>query len=202
MKYKFRLLCALLVATPGPVLALGLGDIRLSSGLNQPLAATIELVGARPEELGQLRATLAPREAFTRAGLDRPAFLSGLRFKVAKDASGRDVLEIRSADAISEPFITMLIELDWPRGRLIREYTVLLDPPVFESQPSAAAPLVAARTGTPASTAAGAVTRAPAASAPAAPAATGGGGEYRVVAKDTLSSIVARSGGGTGCRRR
>ena len=203
MKYTFRLLCALLVAAPGPVLALGLGDIHLSSALNQPLVATIELVGAMPEELQQLRANLAPREAFTRAGLDRPAFLSGLRFKVAKDSGGRDVLEVRSADPIGEPFITMLVEVEWPRGRLIREYTVLLDPPVFETQPSAAAPLVAPRTGTPVGAAAGAITRAPAvapaAREMAAPAA--GGGEYRVVAKDTLYSIVSRSAGGAGVAR-
>ena len=201
MKYTFRLLCVLLVAAPLPVLALGLGDIRLSSALNQPLTATIELVGATPEELPQLRASLAPREAFTRAGIERPGFLSGLRFKVAKDAGGRDVLEVRSAEAITEPFITMLIEVDWPRGRLIREYTVLLDPPVFETQPSAAAPLVAPRTGSTTAAAAGVITRTPAATParePAATAGAGAGGEYRVVARDTLSSIVTRTAGGAG----
>ena len=201
MKYTFRLLCVLLVAAPLPVLALGLGDIRLSSALNQPLTATIELVGATPEELPQLRASLAPREAFTRAGIERPGFLSGLRFKVAKDAGGRDVLEVRSAEAITEPFITMLIEVDWPRGRLIREYTVLLDPPVFETQPSAAAALVAPRTGSTAAAAAGFITRTPAATParePATTAGAGAGGEYRVVARDTLSSIVTRTAGGAG----
>jgi pilus assembly protein FimV len=211
MTNKSRLLLGLLMATPGWAYALGLGDIKLGSGLNQPLVAEIELVGATQEELQQLRAGLASRESFERYGIDRPQFLSTLQFRVAKDGSGRNVLEVRSADVITEPFVTFLVEVNWPRGRLIREYTVLLDPPVFEEQPSVAPPLAAPRTGETAAPAAGAVTRTPAPApapapvveAPPAPAVAERpsaplvGGEYTVVAGDTLSGIARAQGAAT-----
>jgi len=112
--------------------ALGLGEIHLNSALNEPLSAEIDLVAAAPEELTALRASLASRESFTRYGIDRPAFLSTLTFKVGKSSKdGRDVLLVRSTDAIPEPFVTFLVEVNWARGRLMREYTVLLDPPVY-----------------------------------------------------------------------
>src|ERR1700677_2030416 len=111
--------------------ALGLGEIHLNSALNEPLNAEIDLIAAAPDELAALRATLAPREAFTRYGIDRPPFLSSLTFKVAKSKEGRDVLLVRSSEASPEPFVTFLVEVNWARGRLMREYTVLLDPPVY-----------------------------------------------------------------------
>ena len=89
MKRNLRLAIALLLGAPGLSYALGLGDIHLSSALNQPLAADIDLLGATPEEVLQLRANLSSRETFTRYGLDRPAFLNSLTFKVVRDASGR-----------------------------------------------------------------------------------------------------------------
>ncbi len=85
----------------------------------------------RPDELTALRAALAGRDAFTRYGIDRPPFLSTLTFKVGKGKDGRDALLVRSTDAIPEPFVTFLVEVNWARGRLMREYTVLLDPPVY-----------------------------------------------------------------------
>src|ERR1019366_9724913 len=112
--------------------------------------AEIDLLAATPDELTALRAALASREAFTRYGIDKPPFLSSLTFKVGKGKDGRDVLLVRSVDAIPEPFVTFLVEVNWARGRLMREYTVLLDPPVYtpgESASSAAAgaaPTVAA----------------------------------------------------------
>jgi pilus assembly protein FimV len=111
--------------------ALGLGEIHLNSALNEPMNAEIDLIAASPEELTALRATLAPRDAFTRYGIDRPPFLSTLTFKVGKSKDGRDILLVHSTDAIPEPFVTFLVEVNWARGRLMREYTVLLDPPVY-----------------------------------------------------------------------
>ena len=111
--------------------ALGLGEIHLNSALNEPLNAEIDLIAATPDELTALRATLAPRDAFTRYGIDRPPFLSSLTFKVGKSKDGRDVLLVSSSEAIPEPFVTFLVEVNWARGRLMREYTVLLDPPVY-----------------------------------------------------------------------
>ena len=86
MTMKSRILIGLLLAAPAATHAVGLGDIHLGSGLNQPLTADIELLGATPEELTQLRAAVASREIFARYGIDRPAFLSGLTFKVARSA--------------------------------------------------------------------------------------------------------------------
>ncbi len=111
--------------------ALGLGEIHLNSGLNEPLNADIDIIAATPEELTALRASLAPREAFTRYGIDRPPFLASFTFKVGKSKEGHDVLIVRSTDSIPEPFVTFLVDVNWARGHLMREYTVLLDPPVY-----------------------------------------------------------------------
>src|SRR6202451_4071391 len=125
--------------------ALGLGEIHLNSALNEPMKAEIDLIAATPEELTALRADLASRDAFTRYGIDRPPFLSTMTFKVGKSKDGRDVLQVRSTDAIPEPFVTFLVEVNWARGRLMREYTVLLDPPVYTpgETASSAAPVTA-----------------------------------------------------------
>jgi len=111
--------------------ALGLGEIHLNSGLNEPLNADIDIIAATPEELTALRASLAPREAFTRYGIDRPPFLTSFTFKVGKSKEGHDVLIVHSTDSIPEPFVTFLVDVNWARGHLMREYTVLLDPPVY-----------------------------------------------------------------------
>src|SRR5580692_11370857 len=135
---------------PSSSWALGRGEIHLNAALNEPMNAEIDLIAATPDELTALRATLASREAFTRYGIDRPPFLSTLTFKVGKGKDGRDALLVHSTDAIPEPFVTFLVEVNWARGRLMREYTVLLDPPVYtpgETASSAApvsAPTVAA----------------------------------------------------------
>src|SRR5271169_4935266 len=133
---------------PSSAWALGLGEIHLNSALNEPMNAEIDLVAATPDELTALRATLANRESFTRYGIERPPFLSTLTFKVGKSKDGRDVLLVHSTDAIPEPFVTFLVEVNWARGRLMREYTVLLDPPVYTpgENPSVAAPVAAPTT--------------------------------------------------------
>src|SRR5580698_1809648 len=143
--------------------ALGLGEIHLNSALNEPMKAEIDLIAATPEELTALRADLASRDAFTRYGIDRPPFLSTMTFKVGKSKDGRDVLLVRSTDAIPEPFVTFLVEVNWARGRLMREYTVLLDPPVYTpgENASSSAPVTAPTSA--------ASTPAPAAGVPSAP---------------------------------
>ena len=116
--------------------ALGLGDIRLSSALNEPLRAEIELLAATPEELENLDIQLASNETFDRYDLDRPLFLSGLQFRLVRSGTTEgNVVRITSAGPITEPFITFLVEAVWSRGRLLREYTLLLDPPTFAPPP-------------------------------------------------------------------
>jgi pilus assembly protein FimV len=160
-----------LAAMPGIALALGLGDITLNSGLNQRLDAEIEIVGAQAGDMNDLEARLAPRETFVRYGIDYPRFLASIEFRAARNARGEDVLQVTSTQPIVEPFVTFLVEATWPRGRLLREYTVLLDPPVYlpgEEDTSAVQP---ARTAsTPAEAGYGAVER------PAPPTAAAGSG--------------------------
>src|SRR5215467_3106058 len=116
---------------PGISHALGLGDVHLNSPLNAPLDAEIELVNATPEDLATLDAKLATKETFARYGLDWPPFMAGITVTRDRGANGGQVLRIKSNEAVTEPFLTLLIEASWARGRLVREYTVLLDPPVF-----------------------------------------------------------------------
>ncbi len=120
--------------------ALGLGDIRLSSALNEPLRAEIELLAATPEELNNLTIQLASQETFQRYDLERPLYLTRLQFQIVK--SGRadgNVVRITSSEPVTEPFVTFLVEAAWSRGRLLREYTLLLDPPTFAPPPAAPA---------------------------------------------------------------
>lgn len=117
-----------LIAAPVGAWGLGLGDIELQSALNQPFRAEIE-VTATAEELESLEVSLAGQEAFDRYGLFRADFLSSLEFEITQDAAGQDVVVVTSDESITEPFVTMLLEASWARGRLLREYTALLDPP-------------------------------------------------------------------------
>ena len=108
--------------------ALGLGDIHVDSALNEPLAAEIDIVGASPDELVGLIATVANRDTFAHFGADRPTFLNTTTFKVTKDARGKPVLAIRSSESFTEPLIDFVVDLRWRNGQLIRQYSLLLDP--------------------------------------------------------------------------
>ena len=201
-----RVLLMSALLAPGALYALGLGEIKLNSALNQPFDAEIELVSATQEDLGALRAALASNDTFVRYGLDRPAFLGDFNFRVTKGAGGRDVLRVTSPKPVTEPFVTLLVEANWPRGRLLREYTVLLDPPVYAPGPAAAEPVVAA----PRVSSGGATTAratAPVAEtsnevrterAVSAPAATiEPGSTYTVRRNDTLWEIASAANPGT-----
>jgi pilus assembly protein FimV len=110
--------------------ALGLGEITLRSALNQPFVAEIPVTAESPDELNQLSVQLAPVAAFERFGLDRPGFLDDLNFTVQREGA-RAVVRVTSTQPVSEPFVSLLLDVGWPQGRLLREYTVLLDPPTF-----------------------------------------------------------------------
>jgi pilus assembly protein FimV len=200
LRYVMRVLL-LAGLMPTAALALGLGDIHLKSALNAPLDADIDLT-ASGEELAGLKVTLASRESFSRYGLDYPAYLASVTMLPAKAADGHDVVHVRSSEPVTEPFATLLIEANWARGRLVREYTVLLDPPVFTGERAAAATVAAPATAT--QSQAGAVNRPssrapngpqPEASgvAPAPAAQSLAGGSYTVQRGDTLSTIAARN---------
>jgi pilus assembly protein FimV len=187
-----------LAALPATAAALGLGEIRLNSPLNAPLDAEIELVNATAEELAGLRAELASRETFARYGLEWPAFLSSITLSRAKSANGKDVLRVRSSEAITEPFVTLLVDANWGRGRLVREYTLLLDPPTFSPAQAAVAPVQAAVTPAARPAAVERPASTPVAPEPAEARAPSGAAEsitdrLTVRRGDTLSGIAARA---------
>lgn len=124
---------SLALASSG-VQALGLGDIEMHSALNQPLDAEIIINSVQPGELEGLLVQLASREAFLRAGIDRSNGLSDLKFSLDKKSDGTPFIKVGSKGPVVEPFLNFLLEVDWPKGRMVREYTILLDPPVFMNQ--------------------------------------------------------------------
>ncbi|MDH5764993.1 MAG: hypothetical protein OEZ38_03165 [Gammaproteobacteria bacterium] len=115
---------------PGTGQTLGLGEIELKSALNQELDAEIEVLSAVAEDAEQLIVKLASRDAFARAGIDRPFFLQQLKFKVLVK-NNKPYVKIYTKSAIREPYLSFLVEIDWPEGHMLREYTLLLDPPVY-----------------------------------------------------------------------
>ena len=136
VRYSF----ALVLLLSSQAFALGLGEIRINSALNEPLRAEIELLGATPEELADLKVGLASEATFDRYGLDRPFYLTEIQFSVFRTGRAEgNVVRVTSTQPITEPFLTFLVEASWPSGRLLREYTVLLDPPTF-APPAATQP--------------------------------------------------------------
>ena len=108
--------------------ALGLGDITLHSALNQPLRADIALVDVAGIGEGDLSASLASPDDFNRAGVERTFFLNNLRFTPMLHGE-RSFIRVTSSKPVEEPFLNFLVQLNQPNGRLLREYTVLIDPP-------------------------------------------------------------------------
>ncbi len=115
--------------------SLGLGDLELHSALNQELNAEIEVLSATSEDAEKILIKLADRDAFNRAGLDRPFLLQQLKFRMI-DKNGVPHVKVYTQVPVSEPFLSFLLEIDWPQGHLLREYTLLLDPPVYNSNTS------------------------------------------------------------------
>ena len=188
--------------------ALGLGEVTLQSALNQPLVAEIELLEVRDLASNEVIPTLASPEAFTKAGVERQFFLTDLKFTPVLKPNGKSVIRVTSSKPMREPYLNFLVEVLWPNGRLLREYTMLLDPPLYTPQsviPAAAQLPVAApapRVQAPAP-APRPVAAAPAPTPrPPAPASVPAvqplqGNEYKTTANDTLWEIAqrARAGG-------
>lgn len=135
------LLCA------GSAFALGLGQIKVMSKAGEPLLAEIPLVASDPSELESLKVALASPETFSRIGLDPPqGIVSNLQFMVALDPRGNPVVRVTSTQPVLEPQLVFLLEIDWDRGRLTREYSALIASPSTVAavvQPSIDAPLQA-----------------------------------------------------------
>ena len=125
---KLSLAIALALAG-GNAFALGLGTIQVKSRLNQPLEAVIPVIADSPAEANGLEVSLASAEDFQRVGLDRSRVDVPLEFSVATER-GQTVIKVSTKDIVREPLVDFLIVANWPKGKLLREYTVLLDPPM------------------------------------------------------------------------
>lgn len=191
-------------------LAAGLGKLTVLSSLGQPLRAEIEIVSLQPGEVDSISAKLASAEAFRQANIELNGALLGVKFAIERRAGNQYVLTLSSTQPMNEPFIDALVELSWVGGRLVREYTFLLDPPEYKGPAVAAAPSVAppaaqapapapaAPAPAPAAAAPAAAPAAPAAAvapraADAAPAARSAGGTYEVKRGDTLAKIAQQN---------
>lgn len=117
--------------------AAGLGRLDVSSSLGEPLVAEVELLAVSSDELASLVASIASEEAYAAQGIERLAIHNSLKLELAKNAGGLPMLKLSSSQAINDPYLDVLIQLDWATGRLQREYTVLLDPPKDKTTESA-----------------------------------------------------------------
>ncbi|NBA97793.1 FimV family protein [Pseudomonas sp. R5(2019)] len=131
------------MAHSGLTSALGLGDITLRSYLNQPFSADIELLDATGMQADELKASLASAEEFSRTGVDRLFFFNDLRFTTVMRGT-RPVIHVTSSKAVTEPYLSFLVQLNRPNGQQLRDYTVLLDPPGTVSLPPEPAPAATA----------------------------------------------------------
>lgn len=178
----------LLVACYTPLAsALGLGEIRLHSALAEPLEADIELIDARGLGADDIKVRLAPNHVFARAGVERPDILAKLSFVPALDA-GSQRIRVSSTTPVNEPYLNFIVELTLPGGQLLREYTLLLDPPLYQPD----LPALPLAQPTPAVVGMPPAEPAPARMLPMAEQ----GKRYRIQPGDSLWAITARLQGG------
>ncbi|WP_339500116.1 FimV/HubP family polar landmark protein [Pseudomonas silesiensis] len=159
--------------------ALGLGELTLKSTSDQPLVAEIELLDVKELTASDVVPSLASPEDFAKAGVDRQAFLDDLSFTPVLNPGGKSILRVTSSKPLSEPMVKFLVQVMWPNGRLLRDYSVLLDPSRFSPQTADAA-------AQPAPT--------PAVTAPVAGATEPG--QYTTTPRDTLWEIAAKARNG------
>jgi len=133
MKKTSNAIAAFCLLNSVSVFALGLGEIQTSSALNQILNAKIPLLSSKNEDPSNIRVHIASKEVFDKAGIDRPINLSKLNFTPVLSKTGDIFVEVKSTSTIKEPFVNFILEVEWPQGRTLKEFTILLDPPVTMS---------------------------------------------------------------------
>jgi pilus assembly protein FimV len=135
-----RVALAGLLLLPLGVLAAGLGKLTVLSGLGQPLRAEIEVVAVQRGEADTLAARIATPEAFREAGVDYGAVIPHVRATLQRRPEGRYVISLSTQQPVEEPFLDVLVELNWAAGRLVRQYTFLLDPAEYKGPQAITAP--------------------------------------------------------------
>ena len=147
-KLKKWVAAGLIVAMPYASVgyAAGLGRLNVLSQLGQPFSAEIDLVNVSKEELATLKASLASPAAYQSANLTFDPALNALRLSVERRSNGASYIKLTSFRAVAEPFLDLLIEFSWAGGKIVREYSALLDPPGMDAPaPAVTAPAVATR---------------------------------------------------------
>jgi len=210
---KTWLWAGIILLYPWVAYAAGLGKLTVLSTLGQPLSAEVDLVSVQKDELSTLVARIASPDAFQQANMQYSPALIGVRMTIERRSDGKPYIRIVSTRSINDPFLAILIELTWAQGRLLREYTALIDPPGYAPTQSPVTPPVAAATpitppvapeakpiaptpqpegAAPAPAAKPAPrTAAGRSAAPAAATASGTESEYAVKRGDTLARIAA-----------
>lgn len=189
---------ALTLAHPGDALALALGPVQVKSALGEPIRAEIDVPEITPQEASSLQVRLASGEALRAAGIEVSPALAGVEISLQRRSDGRQFLRITGSRPVNEPFVDLVVEANWATGRLVRDYTLLFDPPNLRAGAPAPAPLppVSAAPASRARPSAAAPAPAPAASAPArtaAPAGPSAGNNTQVTVRpgDTAGKIAA-----------
>ena len=118
--------------------ALGLGRLSVQSSLGETLRAEIDVTSLTPEEAANLKIRIAPPDSYRAAGVDYNSVLPTTQAALLRRADGLPFLRLTSDRVVQEPFVDVILELSWSTGRLVREYTLLFDPP--SERPLAAAP--------------------------------------------------------------
>lgn len=185
-------LVSLMIASSA--MSVGLGEIQLNSALSEPLDAKISLLSVDGLEASELLVSLASREDFNRAGVTREFFLTQLRFEVDLSEAGDPVISVYSEEPIVEPYLDFLVQLQWPSGRLLREYTLLLDLPIYTGEKKATKQISRASSGDKVAVPKPASESKPQATTSQSrqPRQRLTGDEYRVASGDTLWGLAKR----------
>lgn len=194
-----------------PAHALGLGRVTVQSALGEPLRAEIEIVEISADEAASLRASVANADAFKAAGLEYTAAVANVQISLQRRTDGRSFLRLSSDRPVNEPFVDLILEARWASGRIVRDYTMLFDPPNLRqaaapAMPAPTAPLISRPAAPPPVAALPAAPRpsvAPAPSSPPRPApvakasapqpASADGQKFVVKPGDTAGKIAAQA---------
>lgn len=180
-------LALLLVAAPS-VTALGLGEITLKSSLNDPLDAEIVVLSSEGLDSGQMLVSLASVEAYQQAGIERDFFHTQMQFSVVRNSEDQHSIRVLTEQPVTEPYLNFLVQLQWPAGRVMREYTLLLDLPIYsdDQQQLSASPAITSADVSERSSGQPAVAQVLPNLEPIS------GDQHQVIAGDTLWNVAAR----------
>lgn len=129
MRKLTKTLVVMSLLAPASAYSLGIGNIKVHSGLNQNLNAEISLTASVSEDVSDIHVSLAPPAQFDKAKVPWSFFLSKIKFEPVVKPNGTTVIKVTSSEALKEPFLDFLLEVSWPKGNLYRQFTVLLEPP-------------------------------------------------------------------------